>query len=317
MFQMRRIAKWIAETMAMIFLVSGCAATEQKPAETNDKGMVSGENRQDEVSENEPEKSQEPQKTVSFINAAGKTLKTRILVPQGYERVNDGADSLASFLQNYKVKKDGSPVLLYDGTKKGNQDAHVAVLKLPIEPEDLQQCADSVMRVYGEYYYKYKKYKRIRFSMGGGFVADFDKWSRGYGIGVRGDTLYWTEQPSHDDSYSSFKKFMRMVFAYSGTLNLESDSRKIKIKDISVGDIFIKGGSPGHVVMVADLCRDEKGRKAFLLAQGYMPAQEFHVLKNPLHEEDPWYYEEEIRYPLQTPEYMFEKGTLRRPFVSI
>ena len=115
---MRRIAKWIAETMAMIFLVSGCAATEQKPAETNDKGMVSGENRQDEVSENEPEKSQEPQKTVSFINAAGKTLKTRILVPQGYERVNDGADSLASFLQNYKVKKDGSPVLLYDGRKR-------------------------------------------------------------------------------------------------------------------------------------------------------------------------------------------------------
>ena len=55
------------------------------------------------------------------------------------------------------------------------------------------------------------------------------------------------------------------------------------------------------------------GRKAFLLAQGFMPAQEFHILKNPLHEKDPWYYVDELNYPLQTPSYSFEKGTLRRP----
>ena len=64
--------------------------------------------------------------------------------------------------------------------------------------------------------------------------------------------------------------------------------------------------------MVVDVCENEAGKKAFLLAQGYMPAQEFHLLKNPLHDTDPWYYEEEIEYPLQTPGYVFEEGSLKR-----
>lgn len=42
-----------------------------------------------------------------------------------------------------------------------------------------------------------------------------------------------------------------------------------------------------------------------MLAQGYMPAQEFHVLNNPLHEQDPWYYETEMTFPLSTAEYVF------------
>lgn len=49
-----------------------------------------------------------------------------------------------------------------------------------------------------------------------------------------------------------------------------------------------------------------------MLAQGYMPAQDFHVLKNPSHDTDPWYYEEEVIYPFATPEYTFEEGSLRR-----
>ena len=64
--------------------------------------------------------------------------------------------------------------------------------------------------------------------------------------------------------------------------------------------------------MVTDTCKNKNGKKAFLLAQGYMPAQEFHILKNPAHEENPWYYEEEIKFPFITPEYIFEKGSLKR-----
>ena len=72
------------------------------------------------------------------------------------------------------------------------------------------------------------------------------------------------------------------------------------------------GASPGHVVMIVDVCEDESGKKAFLLGQGYMPAQEFHVLKNNMHEDDPWYYEDEIEYPFSTPEYTFKEGSLKR-----
>ena len=78
------------------------------------------------------------------------------------------------------------------------------------------------------------------------------------------------------------------------------------------GDVFLKSGSPGHVVMVADVCENGAGQRAFLLAQGYMPAQQFHVLANPLHGDDPWYYTAEVTYPFATPEYTFEEGSFRR-----
>lgn len=248
----------------------------------------------------------------SLINPSGNTLETRILTPEGFSRTEAESGSLTEFLRNYEMKPDGSPVLLYNGRKKFTQDDHVAVFSLPIENEDLQQCADSIMRVYGEYYYSRGEYEKIVFTLGGNFKADFSKWMQGNGIKLSGDNLVWTSAPGNDSSYDSFKRFMRIVFAYSGTLNMVDDSTPIKEADIQVGDIFIKGGSPGHVVMVVDMCQNENGEKAFLLAQGYMPAQEFHVLKNPEHEDDPWYYVNEIKYPFHTPEYTFEEGSLMR-----
>lgn len=292
----------------------GCASTEQQASLSEEQPEL-GQDTHEKPTNDIPDPSEQATATppaFSFIDANGKTLKDRIQTPQGYERVDDGEGSLASFLQNYPMKEDGSPVLLYDGREKGNQNAHVAVFQLPLEQEDLQQCADSVMRVYGEYYYGKSEYDKIQFPLGGGFSAEFDKWRNGYGIGIKDDTLYWTTNPENDESYESFQKFMRMVFAYSGTLNMEDSATEIPLSEISVGDIFIKGGSPGHVVMVVDLCQNADGNKAFLLAQGYMPAQEFHVLKNPLHEEDPWYYVDEVSYPLRTPEYVFEEGSLMR-----
>ena len=120
------------------------------------------------------------------------------------------------------------------------------------------------------------------------------------------------------NKYSDTKSFKRYGFKYSA-----EDNKQLKIlaitpnsnadkAGIKVGDVFLKGGSPGHVVMILDVCENELGEKAYLLAQGYMPAQEFHILKNPLHENDPWYYESEITYPLRTPEYTFPEGSLKR-----
>ena len=51
-----------------------------------------------------------------------------------------------------------------------------------------------------------------------------------------------------------------------------SESTPIKLNEIRVGDVFLKGGSPGHVVMIVDVCTNREGKKAFLIAQGYMPA---------------------------------------------
>ncbi|HCT91413.1 MAG TPA: hypothetical protein DF613_08565 [Lachnospiraceae bacterium] len=251
--------------------------------------------------------------TFGLIDPDGTTLESRIRTPEGYMRTEAEEGSLAEYLRTYELKPDQSPVLLYDGTPKGNQDSHVAVFTLPIEEEDLQQCADSVMRVYAEYYWEKGEYDKIRFHFVNGFLAEYEKWREGWRIKVNGSEVSWSKSASFDDSYGCFQSFMRIVFSYAGTLSMAAECGGISLADAAPGDVFLKGGSPGHVVMIVDACVDGSGRKAFLLAQGYMPAQEFHVLKNILHEEDPWYYEDEITYPFVTPEYTFEEGSLCRP----
>ena len=250
---------------------------------------------------------------VSLINPDGMTVETRIITPEGYTRTEITDDeNFTNFVRNYPVKEDGSPVLLYSGSQKRNQSAHVAVLELPIEAEDLQQCADSIMRMYAEYYYVTGQYDNIKFHFVNGFLAEYSKWRDGYRISFSGNDASWVQSASFDDSYTCFQKYMRIVFSYAGTLSMENESESISLDEAKVGDVFLKGGSPGHVVMILDVCENEQGERAYLLAQGYMPAQEFHILKNPLHENDPWYYECEITYPLQTPEYTFPEGSLKR-----
>jgi hypothetical protein len=92
---------------------------------------------------------------------------------------------------------------------------------------------------------------------------------------------------------------------------MTAESDEIDVSKIEIGDIFIYAGSPGHVEMVCDVC-EKDGKKAFLLAQGLMPAQEMHVLNNPRHPEDPWYYEDEVVFPFETAFSTFEEGSLRR-----
>ena len=58
------------------------------------------------------------------------------------------------------------------------------------------------------------------------------------------------------------------------------------------------------------VAKNEAGKKIFLLSQGYMPAQDIHILKNYADADlSPWYNVSDI-YPLYTPQWQFEKGSL-------
>ena len=313
--------KWfrflIAAVCLAVFIAMGTGIVRNRDKEQDKQMDKNQEAESGEVSETgsgEKDKwgSKGSEKAREILNPEGMTLETRFFVPEGYTREEAEAGSLTAFLRSYELKEDESPVLLYDGSKKRNQKAHAAVFKLPIEEEDLQQCADSIMRVYAEYFYHTGQQGKIAFHFSNGFLAEYEKWREGNRIKIDGNDAYWAKTASYDDSYETFRSYLRMVFAYAGTQSMVGESEEISLSEIEVGDVFLKGGSPGHVVMIVDMCQREDGKKAFLLAQGYMPAQEFHVLKNPEHKKDPWYYEEEVTYPFHTPEYTFEEGSLRR-----
>jgi uncharacterized protein DUF4846 len=108
------------------------------------------------------------------------------------------------------------------------------------------------------------------------------------------------------------EKFLESVFAYCGTLSLQQETRAVKLEDLKIGDVFVKGGSPGHAMIVVDAAIDRSDQKIFMLAQSYMPAQDIHIVKNPLDQKlSPWYTVESSSR-ITTPEWTFERNQLRR-----
>lgn len=248
----------------------------------------------------------------TLINPSGVTLGERFIPPAGYQRMDKPLGSFQGYLREYELKPDKSPVLLHDGSEKRNQKAHAAVFSMPLVKGDLQQCADSVIRMYGEYLWSIGAFNEISFQLTNGFLMDYPSWREGKRLAVEGNKVWWEKRASYDDSKENLLKYLRQVMIYAGTISLDRESSSIALNQLLSGDLLIRGGSPGHCVMVVDVAEDAAGNKCFLLAQGYMPAQDFHVLNNPLHEDDPWYYVTEIQDTVITPEYTFGIGDLKR-----
>lgn len=259
----------------------------------------------------EPADEEPPEEKVEYIDPSGATLEERINVPDGYERVPAPEGSFTEFLRSYPMKEYGSEVHYYDGGVK-SYAAQVAVFDMYLGEKDLQQCADSVIRIYAEYLRGAGRQDEIAFHFVSGFLCDYKSWLAGNKVSVAGNAVSWVPGAQRADNDETFEAYLDTVFSYASTISLKKEAEPVALSDAEPGDIFIYAGSPGHVVMVADVC-EKDGARALLLAQGYMPAQDFYVLRNDLHEEDPWYYEEEITYPFCTPEYVFDEECLMRP----
>jgi hypothetical protein len=177
---------------------------------------------------------------------------------------------------------------------------------------DLQQCADAVMRLRAEYLFRNKMYSDIHFRFVSGFNCEYTRWREGNRVALKGNAVFWQKSAGADKSYSSFLKYMETVFNYASTLSLDKELRSVELKDVQIGDVLIRGGSPGHAVIVVDMVENADGEKLVLLAQSYMPAQEIQVLMNPMNGTiSPWYNLDE-RMKIYTAEYTFEKFQLKR-----
>jgi hypothetical protein len=211
-----------------------------------------------------------------------------IPLPQGYYRNNFPEASFCYWLRQQKLKKDKT-VYLYNGSKKENQTAQFAVLDIPVGNKNLQQCADAVMRLRAEYLFDENKFDSIRF-------IDNDQ------------TVYQFEKPY---TKAHFLLYLNKVFAFCGTASLASQLIPKNLTAIQPGDVFIRGGFPGHAVIVMDVAENIAGNRIFLLAQSYMPAQDIHLLKNPSNVSfSPWYIVSEAE-KICTPEYVFTKKELK------
>jgi hypothetical protein len=255
------------------------------------------------------------EKAKTMINEKGMTISERINVPEGYSRIEVENNSFAEYLRNLPLKEHQAKVLYYNGKVKENFGVYEAVVDMEIGTKNLQQCADAVMRLRGEYLYQQKKWDQIHFNLTNGFRVDYRKWMQGYRVVVDGNKTYWAKKSSELNSYETFRNYMEFVFIYAGTLSLSQELQSVKLEEMQIGDVLIQGGSPGHAVIVVDMAENqETGEKLYLLAQSYMPAQEIQLLANPNNRKiSPWYIlstDEKIH----TPEWVFTKDDLMRFF---
>lgn len=219
-----------------------------------------------------------------------------IPVPDDYRRIEVDSNSYAAYLRNLPLKKDKT-VYLFSGERKYNQNVQFAVVDIDVGTRDLQQCADAVMRLRGEYLFSQKQFSEIHFN----FLSD-------------GKPRYFTDYAGGDFSHNKFRKYMDYIFAYANTGSLLNELENVNIENMKIGDVFIQKGTPyGHAITVVDMAENfETGEKIFMIAQSYMPAQDIHILKNLNNSKlSPW-YTTDFGEELYTPEWIFTKDDLRR-----
>lgn len=245
-------------------------------------------------------------------NALASSLVARLSPPPGYLRAALPDDSFGAYLRALPLRPDGAPVRLHDGRLKGRQDVHAAVVALQVGPRDLQQCADSVMRLRAEHLYAVGRADDIAFHFTSGFRCEFARWKTGERPRASGADVAWIPGGARDGSATALQRYLDVVYTYGGTRSLPRDlERVVDPRLVEAGDVYLRAGSPGHAMLVVDVAVAGASR-ALLLVQGYMPAQEIHVVRNlEVPARSPWFLVGEGR-ALVTPEWTCGWGDLWR-----
>lgn len=193
--------------------------------------------------------------------AEGQSLAERIAPPAGAARPPLSRRSFGGWLRHLPLLPAGSPVRLFDGRLKARQDVHAAVADLDVPRRDLQQCADAIMRLRAEYLLASGRPEAIAFHPD---------------IGKPRALTY------HGASRADFMRYLIRVFAEAGSASLQAELPRAS-GPVQPGDVLIQGGHPGHAVLVLDVAEAQVGatrRRYLLIGQSFMPAQQFHVVRN-------------------------------------
>jgi Domain of unknown function (4846) len=238
----------------------------------------------------------EPKPPKDAAIAQGQTIQTRFAVPKKHARAEWSSNLFGQYLRQLPLKPAGTLVKYFDATTKANNDVYAAVIDLPIGTKDLHQCADAVMYMRAKFLFDLELYNEIKFR----FLGD-EKMH------------FYKDYTADKRNPKVFFKYIQEVWSAANTRSLHAQLKAKNINDAATGDVLIVTGNPyGHAVQIIDECTNAKtGKKLFMLAQSYMPAQEIQVLVNAAHPELVVWYDFTSDEKIYTPEWTFEKDALR------
>lgn len=204
-------------------------------------------------------------------------LDERFAPPPGFARIPVEPGSFAAFLRTLPVRTDRLTVLDYRSRPLVRPAA--AIVYLDVGETDSQQCADTALRLYAEWRWSRGLGPDTSFHFTSGDRVRFADWVAGERVVAVGRGIARHAGARRAATHASFRSWLNLVFRYAGTQSLRLDTAPVpETHVLEAGDVFVEPGSPGHAVVLLDIAVAPDGRRVALVGQGYMPAEEMHVL---------------------------------------
>lgn len=199
--------------------------------------------------------------------AQAETVGEAFPPPAGFVRVE--GDAFSGWLADRPLRAADVPVRTHDGRTVEHE---ARVLELPLVPGDLQQCADTAIRLRAEWLRE--SGGEVSFHATSGDPMPWARWQSGERpVEVKG-RLQWVPGTA-----GGWDAYLAKVFMWAGTRSLSYDT--VAAGEPRPGDLLVVPGGPGHAVMLVDVARSGE-KTAVLVVEGYMPAQDAHVELGPL-----------------------------------
>ena len=101
-----------------------------------------------------------------------------------------------------------------------------AVVALDVGARDLQQCADSVIRLHAEWLYAAGR-RDASYRAASGAAMPFARWAQGERLVAEGNNLRWVASRRPDGGHAAYRAWLDTVFAWANTGSLARDARSV------------------------------------------------------------------------------------------
>lgn len=227
-------------------------------------------------------------------------LDARFSPPAGFTRVKVEEGSFGAFTRSLPLAAEGTPVVSFAGgvLHPASDPRIAAVVAIDVGKHDLQQCADSIVRLHAEWLWSLGR-RDESYRAASGADMPFVRWLAGERVVADGMSIAWKKmtKPSAP-THPVFRAYLDAVFGWANTGSISKQGAPVDVADLAPGDYVVSPGAPGHAVLVLDVARAADGRRVALLGQGYMPAQSFQILR--ASDGSPWFTIDPSK-PLDTP----------------
>jgi hypothetical protein len=239
-------------------------------------------------------------------------LEDRFPAPQGTRRIPLAAGGFSAWLRRLPLHRDRRTVRAHDGRPLVRPA--VAVSTLEVGPRDLQQCADSAIRLHAEFLWSIGRAHEAAYHFTSGDRSRYADWLKGERFRVRGATVQRRRVRPARSGRAVWRAWLSHTFMYAGSASLRHDTDAVAPRaPLAPGDVFVAPGFPGHVVMILDIVESAGGARLALVGQGFMPAEDFHVVGAPWARDGVWFQLPEAGGTLVTPSWRpFRRAEARR-----